>query len=277
MIKKLLTASTILASALALTSCGSDSKPIKDPTPIPGATGGSLTIGIDMDQPGLGFKDGDTYTGFDVDVATYVAKALGVDTANITWVEATPDNRETLLTSGEVDMVFSTYSITPERAELVDFAGPYFIAHQDLLIRRNDTEITGPKTLDGKVLCSVTGTTSSAYVEENFKGDIDLRQFDRFSECVQALDNGLVDAVTTDDVILAGFASEDRYQGKLKLVGDGFTDEKYGVGLPKGDTELLAQVNEALQQFIDDGSWATSLNNNVAPSGYQIPSPPEIE
>ena len=147
----------------------------------------TLTIGISFDQPGLGLKDGDTYTGFDVDTATYVAKALGVPTENITWIEADPGNRESLLTSGEVDLVFSTYSITDERKQKVDFAGPYFVAHQDLLVRRNEEEITGPETLDGRMLCSVTGTTSAAYVKEKFKGDIELREYSKFSDCVEAL------------------------------------------------------------------------------------------
>lgn len=272
----LIAASLGLAAAV-LTACGDDGDPLAEPSLVPGAEEGSkLTIGIDMDQPGLGLKKDGKYTGFDVLTATYVAEALGVAEKDITWVEAQPNEREDLLVDGKVDLVFSTYSITDERKEVVDFAGPYFEAHQDLLVRLNDTEIDGPKTLDDKVLCSVTGTTSAAYVTKEFKGDIDLQEEDTFSECVEALDDGDVDAVTTDDVILAGFAAEKKYRGKLKVVGDGFTDELYGVGIPKGDTELVKQVNEALKQYIDDGSWKRALEQTVGKSGYDIPDPPEV-
>jgi len=242
---------------------------------VPGATpGGKLRIGISFDQPGLGMKNGDSYSGFDVDTATYIARSLGVPAENITWIQADPGNRESLLTSGAVDMVLSTYSITDERKKVVDFAGPYFEAHQDLLVRRNEDEITGPETLNGRVLCSVAGTTSAALVKERFKGSIDLREYSKFSDCVAALARSEVDAVTTDDVILAGFAAEPEYKGKLKVVGKGFSDESYGVGVKKGDSDLVEKVNTALKAYIADGSWKTSLDQTVRPSGYEIPDPP---
>lgn len=260
-------------TAIAITSCGTGE--VKTPEPVPGAsTGGNLKIGISFDQPGLGLKTGGTYTGFDVDTATYVAQALGVAKENITWVEANPEDREKLITDGQVDLVFSTYSITDQRKQTVDFAGPYFVAHQDLLVRRNEEEIKSPETLNGRVLCSVTGTTSSAYIKSNYKGEIKLQEFPKFSDCVSALAASTVDAVSTDDVILAGFAATPQYKGKLRLVGKGFTDEQYGVGLKKGDTAMAEKVNTALKQYISDGSWEASLKKTVGPSGYDIPSPP---
>ena len=147
-------------------------------------TGGSLKIGIDMDQPGLGLKAGSGYTGFDVDTAIYVAQALGVPTENITWVEANPADREKLITSGQVDLVFSTYTITDERKQQIDFAGPYFMAHQDLLVRRNEEEISGPEDLKGRKLCSVPGTTSADLVTK-YGGKFIEKP--KFSECVTAL------------------------------------------------------------------------------------------
>lgn len=265
-----------LSLGLTAAACGSSSSgPTKEPSLVAGASpGGSLRIGISFTNPGLGFKDGDTYTGFDVETATYVAKALGVDADHITWVEAKPADREKLLQDGKVDLIFATYSITDDRKKVVDFAGPYFVAHQDLLVRRNDTEITGPDTLHKKVLCSVPGTTSSAYITDHYKGDIKLEEFDTYGDCVEALLDGKVDAVTTDDIILAGFASESKYKGKLKLVGDGFTDEEYGVGIPKGDTKRVEQVNAALKQYIADGSWKKALEATVTPSGYDLPDAP---
>jgi glutamate transport system substrate-binding protein len=269
-------AALVVGLAVALAGCGSGGgQPNPSPSPVPGATpGGKLTIGISFDQPGIGLKTGDTYSGFDVETATYVAKALGVPAENITWKEAEGDQRQQLLVSGQADLIFSTFSITDERKKVVDFAGPYFVAHQDLLVRRNDTEITGPEALDGKNLCSVPGTTSAAYVANHYLGRINLLQLPRFSDCVKALADSQVDAVTTDDVILAGFAAEPQYRGKLKVVGKGFTDEVYGVGVKKGDSTMVANVNAALKQYIDDGSWRKALDATVRPSGYAIPSPP---
>ena len=275
-IGKVLAAAVAVVCTATLAACGSSGEgPNPSPSVVAGATpGGSLRIGISFDQPGLGMKDGDTYSGFDVDTAIYIAKSLGVSEQNISWVEADPANRENLLTSGAVDMVLSTYSITDERKQVVDFAGPYFTAHQDLLVRRNEDEITGPETLNGRLLCSVTGTTSAALVKERFKGKIDLREYSRFSECVDALARSEVDAVTTDDVILAGFAAEPQYKGKLRVVGKGFSDENYGVGIKKGNTALVDQVNAALKEYIADGSWKAALDQTVRPSGYKIPAPP---
>ena len=267
-----------LMVAGVLAACGGSGGGGPNPTPAPvaGAPGGKLTIGIAFDQPGLGLKTGDAYTGFDVDTAIYIAGALGVTRDNITWKEANSDQRQQLLESGGADLVVSTFSITDERKQVVDFAGPYFVAHQDLLVRRNDTEITGPDRLDGKNLCSVPGTTSAAYVTSHFLGNIKLTEKPRFSDCVTALANSEVDAVTTDDVILAGFAAQPQYQGKLKVVGKGFSDEIYGVGVKKGNSDLVGKVNAALKQYIDDGSWRKSLDTNVRPSGYSIPSPPTV-
>ena len=264
--------------AVVLAACGSGGSGGPNPTPAPvaGAPGGKLTIGIAVDQPGLGLKTGDAYTGFDVDTAIYIAGALGVTRDNITWKEANSDQRQQLLESGGADLIVSTFSITDQRKQVVDFAGPYFVAHQDLLVRRNDTEITGPDRLDGKNLCSVPGTTSAAYVTSHFLGNIKLTEKPRFSDCVTALANSEVDAVTTDDVILAGFAAQPQYQGKLKVVGKGFSDEIYGIGVKKGNSDLVSKVNAALKQYIDDGSWRKSLDANVRPSGYSIPSPPTV-
>ncbi len=274
--RMVIAAAVVGLAASALTACGSGSGPIGEPSLVPGASSnGRLTIGISFDQPGLGLKEGSGYTGFDVDTAIYVAKALGVPDANITWKEADPADREQLLIDGQVDLVFSTYSITAERKQKVDFAGPYFVAHQDLLIRRNDVEITGPKTLGGKRLCSVTGTTSAALVKQRYKGKIDLQEFPKFSDCVDALAKGDIDAVTTDDVILAGYAAQPEYKGLLKVVGDGFSDENYGVGIKKGDTEMVTKVNAALKQYVADGSWKRAIESTVGPSGYDIPKPPK--
>ena len=171
-------------------------------------TSGKLTIGIKFDQPHLGFKDGNTYTGFDVDVATYVAGKLGFSSDQIVWKEAVSAQRETLLQNHQVDMIFATYSITDARKEKVAFAGPYFVAGQDLLIRSDETDITGPESLtNGKKLCSVSGSTPAQNIKDNYASEVQLAEYKTYSECVQALIAKKVDAVTTDDIILAGLAA----------------------------------------------------------------------
>ena len=169
---------------------------------------GKLTVGIKFDQPRLGFKSGSTYTGFDVDVATYIADKLGFSPDKIVWVEAVSAQRETLLQNHQVDMIVATYSITDARKEKVQFAGPYFVAGQDLLVRTGTTDITGPDSLTGgKKLCSVTGSTPAQTIKDKYAKDVQLIEFKTYSECVQALIAKKVDAVTTDDIILAGLAA----------------------------------------------------------------------
>ena len=170
-------------------------------------TDGKITVGIKFDQPHLGFKQGATYTGFDVDVATYIAGKLGFTPDKIVFVESVSSQRETLLQNHQVDMIVATYSITDARKQKVQFAGPYFIAGQDLLVKVGNTTITGPESLDGKKLCSVTGSTPAQNIKDNYSKGVQLVEQTTYSECVQALKADRVDAVTTDDIILAGLAA----------------------------------------------------------------------
>jgi glutamate transport system substrate-binding protein len=262
-------AAAAAAITLALTACGSDAGDTGSDSTASGSAGaGGLKVGIKFDQPGLGLKKGSEYTGFDVDVAKYVAKELGTDAANITWVQAPSAQREALISNGQVDMVVATYSITDERKQKVSFAGPYFLAGQDLLIRADDTSITGPDSLKGKKLCSVTGSTSAQKVKDAYPG-VQLQEFATYSECLPALANKGVDALTTDDTILAGFASQPEYAGKFKVVGQPFSEEKYGIGLKKGDTALCEKVNAAITKMVSDGSWQKAIDANLGPAGYK--------
>ncbi|WP_377643193.1 glutamate ABC transporter substrate-binding protein [Oryzobacter terrae] len=254
--------------ALGLTACGSDAGDTGGSGSTGGGdTAGGLKIGIKFDQPGLGQKKGSEYSGFDVDVATYVAKELGTEAADITWVQAPSAQRETLIETGQVDLVFATYSITDKRKEKVSFAGPYFVAGQDLLVRSDDSSITGPDTLDGKKLCSVTGSTSAQNVKDDVPG-VQLQELSGYSECLPALEKGTLDALTTDDTILAGLAAQPEYAGKFKVVGKPFSTERYGVGLKKGDTALCEKVNAAIKKMVEDGSWKKAIDANLGPAKY---------
>ena len=167
------------ASALVLSACGGgdsgDDAPAAGETEGGGAEG-SITIGIKFDQPGLGLQDGSEYTGFDVDVARYVAGELGYGEDQIEWFESPSAQRENLLETGQVDMIFATYSITDARKETVDFAGPYFVAGQDLLVAADNEDITGPEHLEGKRLCSVPGSTSAQRIKHEYSPGVQLQE-----------------------------------------------------------------------------------------------------
>ena len=227
----------------------------------------TIRIGIKYDQPGLGYQDGRDYTGFDTDVARYVAAELGYSEEQIEWVEAPSANRENMLTNNQVDMIFATYSITEKRLKTVDFAGPYFVAGQDLLVQAENTDITGPESLAGKNLCSVTGSTSAKKIQDKYSSEVQLVQQNSYSDCVVALNAGMVDAVTTDDIILAGLASTKANQGELKLVGNTFSTENYGVGLPKG-SDKCAAINAAINKMVETGAWEEAIKKNVGAANY---------
>lgn len=274
-------AAGMAALALALTACGNDS----------GGGGGSaasivdkakndkkLTIGIKFDQPGLGLRSADgSFSGFDVEMAKYIAKQLGVEESGITFKETVSANREPFLQQGQVDMVVATYSITDARKQKVSFAGPYFVAGQSLLVRADSTDITGAESLNNnKKLCSVKGSTPAQKIKDEYAKNVQLQEFDSYSKCVDALIGKQVDAVTTDDIILAGFAAAN--PGKLKLVGKPFSTEKYGVGLKKDDKAGRDAVNAAIEKSFQDGSWKAALEKTIGPSGYPIPAtPPTLE
>lgn len=252
-------------STLALSACGG-AEVGGEPEGGASEGGDGITIGIKYDQPGLGLKDGADYTGFDVDVARYVANELGYSEDQITFTETPSANRESMLQNGDVDMIFATYSITDERKEVVDFAGPYFVAGQDLLVAADNTDITGPEDLEGKNLCSVTGSTSAEKIKTDYAEGVQLLERPGYAECVTALSAGQVDAVTTDDIILAGLSAANG-EGNLKVVGAPFSEERYGVGLKKG-SDMCEDINTAITKMIDDGTWEELVAANTEGADY---------
>ena len=232
-----------------------------------------LTIGVKPDQPGLGLQSSSgQYSGFDIEVAKYVANNLGA--TKINFVPTLSANREAFLQQGRVDMVVATYSITPQRQKVVSFAGPYYVAHQDILVRANDNSISKPGDLTGKKVCSGQGSASGDRIEEQYGSKVNLIRLPGYGNCVNQLLGGQVQAVTTDNTILAGFAAQPQNRGKLKVVGTFFSNEIYGIGLKMGDSEGVAAVDKALQAMFDDGSWKAALNKELP----QVPAgtPPTI-
>ncbi len=236
----------------------------------------TIVVGTKFDQPGLGLRNPDgSMSGFDVDVATYVAQELGYTPEQIEWKESPSGQRETLIQNDQVDYIVATYSITDSRKEKVDFAGPYLITGQSLLVRNDNTDITGAASLAGnKRLCSVSGSTPAQKIKDEYPG-VQLQQYDTYSACIEALKNGAIDAVTTDEVILAGYAAQT--PGAFKIVGDTFSVERYGVGLKKDDAEMRAKINDAIEKMESSGAWKEAFDRNLGPAGITAPAPPEID
>ncbi|MFD5635465.1 glutamate ABC transporter substrate-binding protein [Streptomyces sp. NPDC127077] len=263
----------VLALAVTATACGSSDKDDSGSSP---SGGGKIKVGIKYDQPGLGLKQPDgSFAGFDVDVATYVAGQLGYKPGQIEFIETKSADRENALARGDVKFIAATYSITDERKQKVDFAGPYLLAHQDLLVK-TDSNIAKGTDLNGKKLCSVTGSTSAQNIHDTIAPKANLKEYGGYSECIAALQSGAVDAVTTDDSILAGFAAQDKYKGQFKLAGLKLSNENYGVGVKKGDAELEKKINAALTKMVSDGSWQKAVEKNFGPANYKNEQAPKI-
>ncbi|HET9874681.1 MAG TPA: glutamate ABC transporter substrate-binding protein [Mycobacterium sp.] len=237
---------------------------------------GKIKIGVKFDQPGLGVKKPDgTLDGFGIDVARYVAGYLGYAPDRIAWIEAPSGQREMLIRNGQVDYIVATYSITDARRQQVDFAGPYLLAGQSLLVRADNTDITGAASLQQhRKLCSVAGSTPAQRIKDRYPG-VQLQRYDTYSACVEALKNGAIDAVTSDDIILAGYAAQS--PGTFKLVGEAFSAEQYGIGLKKGNDGLRDRINAAIEQMERDGSWRAAFVKNFAAAGYPVPTPPQVD
>ncbi|MFX4294605.1 glutamate ABC transporter substrate-binding protein [Streptomyces bohaiensis] len=267
-------AASALVLALTATACGSDDS--NGGSSDGGDSKDTLTIGIKYDQPGLGLQTADNdFTGFDVDIARYVAAELGVEEDDITWRQAQSPERENMLKNGDVDFIVATYSITDQRKEEVSFAGPYFVAAQDLLMRSGES-ISSEDEIGDLNLCSVSGSTSAQKIQDTIAPDANLQPYGGYSECLTGLENGAVDALTTDNTILAGYAAQDEHQGKFELAGLDLGPENYGIGIPKDDTELQEKINAALEKMIEDGAWAEAVEKNLGPAGFEVPDAPEV-
>ena len=237
------------------------------------AESGSVTIGVKFDQPGIGFKGAtdDAPQGLDPEMGKILAASLGIAAEDITWTETISDNREPFLEAGEVDLVIASYSITDDRRKVVGQAGPYYVTGQQLLVK-SDSDIASLEDVKGTEVCSVTGSTSLENIEaEGAKP----RGFDTYSECVDQVLSGTVDAMTTDGAILLGYAAE--HPDDLKVVIDPFSEERYGVGYSLEAPEMCQWINDTIQTAYDDGAWAEAFEATLGLSGVETPEPPALD
>ncbi|MDO5507018.1 MAG: glutamate ABC transporter substrate-binding protein [Corynebacterium casei] len=260
---------TVAVSGSLLAACGDSAGGDSDGL-LGAIESGNVTLGTKFDQPGLGLREPDgSMTGLDVDVATYVVNSIaaenGWEEPTIDWRETPSAQRETLIQNGEVDLITATYSINPGRSESVNFGGPYLLTHQALLVQESNSEISGLDDLEGKILCSVTGSTPAQKVKEALPS-VQLQEYDTYSSCTEALRQGNVDAMTTDATILNGYSAQS--PGNFRVVeleqdGEPFTNEYYGIGLAKDDTEGTDAINTALEAMFDDGSYDQFVSDNL--------------
>ncbi|MER7175358.1 glutamate ABC transporter substrate-binding protein [Streptomyces mesophilus] len=287
----------LLLAALAAAGCGKEgSPPTKGPKPedLPKyqvATGfqlpdsgtwnkaerrGRLVVGAKEDQPYLGEKDpaSGAYSGFDIEIAKMIGASLGFAPNEIEFRTIASANRETALQNGQIDYYVGTYTINDNRKKLVGFGGPYYMAGQGLLVRSDEEDINGPQDLDGKKVCSAAGSTPYQRIQADYPKAV-LVAYDTYSICVDNLLTYQVDAVTTDDAILQGYAA--KLPEEMKLVGKPFSEEPYGIGVPRGDNALRFAIDDALEAREKDGTWKKAYDATLGLSGVPAPTPPPID
>ncbi|MFJ6536154.1 glutamate ABC transporter substrate-binding protein [Paenarthrobacter sp. NPDC091711] len=277
--KSLLVAASA-ALALSLSACGGGSTtttPVASASFEAGTTmeklnkAQKITIGTKFDQPLFGQKglDGKP-VGFDVEMGKAIAAKLGIAPDKIEWVETVSQNRESFIEQGRVDLVIATYTINDARKEKVAFAGPYYEAGQALLVNKDDNSITKPEDVAGKKVCSVTGSTPAKTIAEKYNAEVVPAA--TYTACLEPLRNKQVVAVTTDNVILAGYV--DKEPDAFKLASDEtFTKEPYGIGLKKDDTVFRNWINDQLEAFQKDGEYKKAWE---ATAGKVIKTTPEL-
>ncbi|MFF9867674.1 glutamate ABC transporter substrate-binding protein [Streptomyces sp. NPDC013953] len=295
--RRALAACALALLAVAGTACGKDgSPPVKGPQPgelpvyrvangfrLPGSPTwnraerrGRLIVGAKEDQPYLGEKDPATgrYFGFDIEIARMTAAYLGFDPAGIEFRTIASANRETALQNGQVDYYVGTYTINDNRKKLVGFAGPYYMAGQSLLVRADENDIEGPRDLAGERVCSAAGSTPYQRIAAEYPR-AELVAYDTYAVCVDNLLTYQVDAVTTDDTILLGFAA--KVPDELKVVGRPFSREPYGIGVPRSDNALRLALDDALEANERNGNWKKAYDATLGLSGVPAPQPPAID
>lgn len=295
--RKILALLAGLLLVVLTTACGKDgSPPVKGPQPgalphytvdknfeLPGSRTwtkakkrGYLLVGVKEDQPYLGEKDpaSGVYSGFDIEIARMMAASLGFEPETIRFRTIASANRETALQNGQIDYYVGTYTINDMRKKLVGFAGPYYLAGQGLLVRTDEDDINGPQDLAGKTVCSAAGSTPYQRIAADYP-EADLVAYDTYSICVDNLLTFQVDAVTTDDAILLGFAA--KAPDEMKVVGKPFSEEPYGIGVPRADSALRLALDDALETNEKNGNWKKAFEATLGLSGVPAPKPPPID
>lgn len=252
----------MVAFILLASACASNSPPPQQQSPFPKET---IFVGVTPDHPGFSTEEPGTArrTGFDVDLARWLASRLN---KKARFVDITLEERMEVLEkpSSGIDMVISTFSINDDRRDVIDFAGPYMITRQGVMVRKGDDRIKDFESLtsNNRNICVPRGTTSEAQLASFKKSGLILTDEIAQKNCFNRLLDGQVDAFSTDQLILHGFATEAPSKTHVTDVSFG-AEEQYGIGLPNNDRAKCEVITRLLQQFIDEGEWEDVLAQNL--------------
>ena len=281
--RKLLTIAVAAALTFGVVACGDDDDGTSPTTGnknfAAGSTmerlnkAGKVKVGTKFDQPLFGLKGvSGAVEGFDVEIAKIIAAELGIAEGNVEFVESISKNREDFIINGTADFIVATYTINDTRKQKVAFAGPYYVAGQDIMVKKDNTTITGKDSLAGKKVCSVTGSTPAERVKTEVP-TAKLTLFGTYQECVEAMKNGQVEATTTDNVILLGLIEKNP---EFKLVGQPFSTEPYGIGVKKDDSAFRTFINDVLEKIYGDGRYKTAYDATVGKVQPTMAAPPAV-
>ncbi|MDR0846700.1 MAG: transporter substrate-binding domain-containing protein [Lactobacillales bacterium] len=251
MLKKLILIAASLLLVLPLAGCGKNSLADSDALTRAKLTN-QIFWGVKYDTRLFGLMDVKTgeVQGFDIDIAKALTKEILGSKGHAVFIEVTSKTRIPLLKNGNIDAIIATMTITDERKKQVDFSDVYFAAGQSLLVKKT-SPIKSIEDLKGKRVLAVKGSTSA----ENIKKAVPsahILELENYSECFTALKSNQGDAMTTDNAILLGMASQNH---NYHLVGGTFTDEPYGIAVNKGQQDLLEAINDALKTIHENGEY----------------------
>ncbi|WP_235171585.1 glutamate ABC transporter substrate-binding protein [Rhodococcus erythropolis] len=234
---------------------------------------GRLIVGLDTGSNLMSFRDPATgrLEGFDVDIAREIARDLLGDPEKIEYRILTSDDRIAALQESMVDIVVKTMTITCERREKVDFSTQYFSAEQRIQVLQG-SPVRGIDDLAGKRVCAARGTTSATRIQQ-LQPEATVVTVPMWSDCLVVLQQGQVDAISTDDTILAGLASQDPY---LMMVGGSLGVEPYGIGVNKDNSDLVRFVNGTLDRIRTDGTWNRIYDRWLSVLGPSPGPPPAV-
>lgn len=230
-----------------------------------------LVIGTSDDQPGIGLRtDAGGFEGFDIDVSNHIAKELGFAERDVRFVAVEGGRQEEMISSGEIDLLVAFYPIRPDRKLVMDFAGPYYEAHQDILVRKGENQIDDVRDLQTKQMCDTpdSGAWERITLERKVQPIHVTR--DGWAQCIDMLRSGEVEAVSTIDAILAGYLRDENAQ--LKFVNAPFTDERIGIGVPKGDHDTCEAINRVISEMYKDGTMERLFDKWFGETGLVTPN-----
>ena len=238
--------------------------------------GPTIAIGVASDEPGLGYWHDGSYEGFDVEVAKYVAAKLGYANKQIIFKQVRPENRQSQLDEGNVDMVVASWLVTDQSRRQVNFAGPYLSAGIGVLVRAQDAEALARADdssqlgdLSGRTVCAVAG---DEFVEpfRDRQSTVAIQARDSYAQCVTALQVGSADAIVAGTALLAGLraANDSQYFTMLKL--DGRQDYGYGIAVRRDSPQLASDIDDALNDMVQDGSWAKAAETYTSITGFDL-------